>query len=64
MVGDRCYNSKLFEAARILFQSISNWAKLTSCLVKLERFTEALESARKANSPKTWKEVNFACVAH
>mmetsp|Transcript_26576 Transcript_26576/g.4687 ORF Transcript_26576/g.4687 Transcript_26576/m.4687 type:complete len:113 (-) Transcript_26576:333-671(-) len=23
-----------------------------------------MESAGKANTPKTWKEVNFACVAH
>lgn len=62
MVGDRCYDDKLYEAARILFTKISNWAKLASCLVKLKRYTEALEAAKKANSPKTWKEVNFACV--
>jgi clathrin heavy chain len=62
-VGDRCYDHKLFEAGRILFASINNWPKLASCLVKLKRFTEALEAAKKANTPKTWKEVNFACVA-
>jgi clathrin heavy chain len=26
------------------------------------RFQEAADAARKANSPKTWKEVCFACV--
>ena len=26
------------------------------------RFQEAVEAAKKANSPKTWKEVCFACV--
>ena len=25
---------------------------------------EAMEAAKKANNPKVWKEVNFACVAH
>jgi clathrin heavy chain len=61
-VGDRCYNEKLYEAGRLLFLSINNWGKLASCLVKLKRFVEALEAAKKANTPKTWKEVNFACV--
>jgi clathrin heavy chain len=61
-VGDRCYESKLYEAGRILFTSISNWGKLASCLVMLKRFPEALDAAKKANTPKTWKEVAFACV--
>lgn len=63
MVGDRCYADTLYEAARILFSHINNFQKLTSCLVKLQRFSEALESARRANYALTWKEVNFACVA-
>ena len=28
----------------------------------LTRFNEAVDAARKANSPQTWKEVCFACV--
>lgn len=63
-VGERCYDEKLYEAARILFASINNWARLASCLVKLKRFMEAMEAAKQANNPKVWKEVNFACVAN
>ena len=33
------------------------------CLVHLKRFNEAVDAARKANTPQTWKEVCFACVA-
>ncbi|KAF6255267.1 clathrin heavy chain [Scenedesmus sp. NREL 46B-D3] len=39
-----------------------NWGKLASTLVRLHRFQEAVDAARKANSSKTWKEVCFACV--
>jgi len=63
-VGERCFNEKLYEAGRILFASVNNWARLASCLVKLERFMDAMEAAKKANNPRVWKEVNFACVAH
>lgn len=52
----------MYEAARILFASVHNSAKLASCYVRLGRFSEALEAAKKANNPKTWKEVSTACV--
>lgn len=55
--GDRCYDEKLYEAARILFLHISNWGRLASTLVKLRRFQEAVDAARKANNGRTWKEV-------
>ena len=45
------------EAARLLFAHIPNWGRLASTLVKLHRFQEAVDAARKANSAKTWKEV-------
>lgn len=61
-VGDRCFDEGLFEAARILFAHIPNWGRLASTLVRLHRFQEAVDAARKANSSKTWKEVCFACV--
>ncbi|KAH8496867.1 hypothetical protein H0E87_019559 [Populus deltoides] len=61
-VGDRLYDEALYEAARIIFQFIANWAKLASTLVKLKQFQSAVDAARKANSAKTWKEVCFACV--
>jgi clathrin heavy chain len=61
-VGDRCYDEGIFEAAKIIFTSLSNWGKLASTLVKLEQYQGAVDAARKANSSKTWKEVCFACV--
>jgi len=62
LVGDRLYEERAYKAAKILYQSISNNAKLASCHVQLGEFTQAVEAAKKANNPKTWKEVNIACV--
>ncbi|THU64931.1 hypothetical protein C4D60_Mb01t31690 [Musa balbisiana] len=61
-VGDRLFDDALYEAAKIIFAFISNWAKLACTLVKLKQFQGAVDAARKANSSKTWKEVCFACV--
>jgi len=61
-VGDRCYNEGLFEAAKMLYTQIGKLGKLASCLVNLGKFQEALDAAKKADSPKTWEEVNAACV--
>jgi len=61
-VGDRLYDERAFKAAKILYTSISNNSKLASCHVQLAEYTQAIEAARKANNPRTWKEVNIACV--
>ena len=61
-VGDRCYDDKLYEAAKILFINVKNNAKIASCLVRLGQYQQAIDSAKKANSPKTWQELCFACV--
>ncbi|PQQ11752.1 Clathrin heavy chain 1 [Prunus yedoensis var. nudiflora] len=61
-VGDRLFDEALYEAAKIIFAFISNWAKLACTLVKLNQFQGAVDAARKANSSKTWKFVCFACV--
>jgi len=60
--GDRCYEEGLYEAAKILFSNIQNYAKLASALVRLGDFSAAVDAANKANSVRTWKEVNLACV--
>jgi len=52
----------MYDPARILFQHIPNWGRLASTLVRLGRFQPAVDAARKANSPRIWKEVLFACV--
>ena len=62
LIGDRCFENKMFEAAKILYNNISNYAKLAITLCHMDDFQSAVESARKANSTKTWKEVCFACV--
>ena len=56
-VGDRCYDAQLYEAAKILFNNISNFARLASTLVHLGEYQAAVDGARKANSTRTWKEV-------
>lgn len=61
-VADRCFSEGLYEAARLLFTALSNWACLASTLLKLRMFQSAVDAAKKANSPKTWKEVCFTCV--
>ena len=61
-VGDRVFDEGAFDAARILFASINNNAKLASTLVALRLYREAVDAAKKANSIRTWKEVNAACV--
>lgn len=61
-VGDRCFNERLYDAAKILFASVSNWARLSSTLVYLGEYQSAVDSARKAGSTKVWKEVLIACV--
>ncbi len=58
-VGDRVFDEGMFEAARAIFAHIPNWGRLASTLVRLHQFQQAVDAARKANSPKTWKEVRF-----
>ncbi|KAL5477697.1 hypothetical protein EMCRGX_G024525 [Ephydatia muelleri] len=62
-VGERCYQEGMYEAAKLLFNNISNFGRLASTLVHLGEFQAAVDSARKANSTRTWKEVCCACVA-
>ena len=57
-VGDRVFDEGLYEAARAIFAHIPNWGRLASTLVRLHQFQQAVDAARKANSPRTWKEVS------
>ena len=61
-IGERCFDEGLFSAAKLLFASINNNAKLALCYVNLEMYREAVDAAHKANSVSTWKEVNRVCV--
>lgn len=61
-VADRCFDNQMFEAAKILYNNVSNYARLAITLVHLGEYQGAVDSARKANSTRTWKEVCFACL--
>lgn len=61
-IGDRCFESGMYEAAKLLYNSISNFAKLSVTLVRLGEFQDAVDAARKANSTKTWKQVSLYSV--
>merc|ERR1719217_1123977 len=63
-VAERCYGEAMYEAAKILLNSISNFARLATCLMHLGQHQAAVDAARKANSTRTWKEVNASCVEH
>lgn len=43
-VGDRLYDEELYEAAKIIYAFISNWAKLAVTLVKLKQFQGAVDA--------------------
>eukprot|EP00981_Chlorochromonas_danica_P008853 scaffold2320_cov168-Ochromonas_danica.AAC.5 len=62
IIGERCYDEKLYEAAKILFLNINNNAKLALCYIQLAQYREAVDAATKANSVPTWKEVCLACL--
>ncbi|XP_058808391.1 clathrin heavy chain [Phymastichus coffea] len=61
-IGDRCFDDKMYDAAKLLYNNVSNFARLAITLVHLKEYQGAVDSARKANSTRTWKEVCFACV--
>merc|ERR1712106_1045659 len=48
--------------SELMYNNISNFAKLAITLVHLKEYQGAVDGARKANSTRTWKEVCFACV--
>lgn len=60
--GDRCFDEQLYLAAEILFKRISNNQKLAQTYVMLKKYQAAFEAAKKADIPKVWKAVCFACV--
>lgn len=56
-MGDRCYDDKMYDAAKLLYNNVSNFGRLASTLVHLGEYQAAVDGARKANSTRTWKEV-------
>jgi len=37
-VGDKCYDEKMYQAAKILYINIKNNAKIASCLMRLGQY--------------------------
>ncbi len=52
----------MYEAAKLLYNNVSNFARLAITLVYLGEYQAAVDSARKANSTKTWKEVPYTAL--
>ncbi|ANZ76904.1 BA75_04107T0 [Komagataella pastoris] len=61
-IGDKLYEKHNYEAAKLLYSSISNYSKLASTLVYLGDYQAAVDCARKASNVKVWKQVNEACI--
>lgn len=59
-LGDRCIGSWMNNEASILFSSINNFDKQATVLNELGNFSGAINAALKANSTKTWKQVDMA----
>ncbi|KAL6946298.1 Clathrin heavy chain [Hanseniaspora osmophila] len=61
-VGDKLYEKKNYKAAKLCYQSVSNYSKLATTLVRLDDFQQAVDTARKASNIKVWKQVSDACI--
>lgn len=60
--GERCFDQKLYLSSEILFKRINNNQKLANTYVMLKKYQAAYDAAKKADVPKVWKSVCFACV--
>jgi hypothetical protein len=49
-IGEECVEDELYQAVKLLFTSISNWARLATTLIYLGENQAAVESARKAGN--------------
>ena len=52
----------MYEAAKLLFNNISNFARLASTLVHLGEFQAAVDSARKLTPPAPVKRLEMFCI--
>lgn len=52
----------MYDPAKLLYNNVSNFARLAITLVHLKEYQGAVDSARKANSTRTWKEVFVALI--
>lgn len=52
----------MYEAAKIIFTKLGNNQKLAQVFVMNKEYIQAYDAAKKADIPKVWKAVCFACV--
>ena len=60
--GEQVFEAGMYQAARLLFSSISNWARLATTLIYLGENQAAVDAARKAGNTQVWRQVNMACL--
>lgn len=58
-VGEKCFEDELYQAAKLLFTSISNWARLATTLIYLGENQAAVESARKAGNTQSVLVIDY-----
>lgn len=51
--GEKVFEMELYEAARLLFSSISNYARLATTLIYLDEHQAAVDAARKAGNTQS-----------
>ena len=61
-IGDRSFSEGMYSAAKLMYISINNNAKLALCHINLFEFREAVAAAGKANAVATWKSVCWSCI--
>lgn len=62
VVGKRCHNEGMFQAAKIIFTAIPDYTSLAISLLALLDYQGAVDAARSASNTGTWKLVSAACV--
>ncbi|CAF4616969.1 unnamed protein product [Rotaria socialis] len=58
-IGDRRYEQGMYNTAKLLYNNISNYARLAATLGD---FQGAVDRAHQANSIKTWKDICFIFI--
>lgn len=62
VIADKCFDDKLYDSARVLYNVANNFPKLALTEVKLGNMMAAVDAAQKAKAIQTYKDVNLACI--
>ncbi|KAH0577255.1 Clathrin heavy chain [Spironucleus salmonicida] len=61
-IGERAFSEKRYYAAKLLFSKMQVWNRLACTFLKLEDWSNAVDSARRADNIDCWRTVNAACI--